>query len=54
MTPAKKKATAKTSVKFRDLRSKKNPKGGLGDETYKAQKQDGMLSAAVKTGSTHK
>jgi hypothetical protein len=29
MASAKKKATAKTVVKFRDLKSKKNPKGGL-------------------------
>jgi hypothetical protein len=30
MASAKKKPTAKTSVKFKDLRSKKNPKGGGG------------------------
>lgn len=29
MAPAKKKATARTTVRFRDLRSKRNPKGGL-------------------------
>jgi len=28
MPSAKKKATAKTAVKFRDLKAKKNPKGG--------------------------
>jgi hypothetical protein len=28
MSPAKKKASAKTAVKFKDLKSKKNPKGG--------------------------
>jgi hypothetical protein len=28
MTPAKKKATAKTKVKFKDLNPKKDPKGG--------------------------
>lgn len=28
MTPAKKKATAKTQVKFKDLNPKKDPKGG--------------------------
>jgi hypothetical protein len=29
MAPQKKKASAKTSVKFKDLTSKKNPKGGI-------------------------
>lgn len=29
MTPAKKKATAKPAMKFKDLKSKKNPKGGF-------------------------
>jgi hypothetical protein len=29
MASAKKKATAKTAVKFKDLHSKKNPKGGI-------------------------
>jgi hypothetical protein len=29
MAPAKKKATATTTVRFRDLRSKRHPKGGL-------------------------
>jgi hypothetical protein len=29
MTPAKKKATAKTQVKFKDLKPKKDPKGGI-------------------------
>jgi hypothetical protein len=28
MNPPKKKATAKPSIKFKDLRSKKDPKGG--------------------------
>jgi len=28
MASAKKKATAKSAVKFKDLKSKKNPKGG--------------------------
>jgi hypothetical protein len=30
MSPAKKKAAAKSQVKFKDLHSKKNPKGGVG------------------------
>jgi hypothetical protein len=38
MAPAKKKATARTAVRFRDLRSKRNPKGGI------------KLEARVKTG----
>jgi hypothetical protein len=29
MASSKKKATAKTSVKFKDLKSKRNPTGGL-------------------------
>jgi len=29
MKPSKKKASAKSSVKFKDLKAKKNPKGGL-------------------------
>jgi hypothetical protein len=29
MASPKKKATARTAVKFRDLKSKKNPKGGI-------------------------
>ena len=35
MASAKKKVTAKTAVKFRDLKSKKNPKGGASDAYVK-------------------
>lgn len=37
MASAKKKASAKTSVKFKDLRSKKNPKGGAVQMYVKSQ-----------------
>jgi hypothetical protein len=33
MASSKKKASAKSSVKFKDLKSKKNPKGGLKHKT---------------------
>jgi len=33
MASSKKKASAKSSIKFKDLKSKKNPKGGLKHKT---------------------
>jgi len=47
MPPTKKKATAKTSVKFRDLKSKKNPKGGGGADMF--TKLDGVKNEAKDT-----
>jgi hypothetical protein len=38
MKPAKKKASARPSVKFRDLKSNKNPKGGAVDAFLKLDK----------------
>jgi hypothetical protein len=38
MSSAKKKATAKSSAKFKDLKSKKNPKGGAVDAFIKTDK----------------
>jgi hypothetical protein len=35
MASPKKKATAKPSIKFKDLKTKKNPKGGAYDEALK-------------------
>jgi hypothetical protein len=37
MASSKKKAAAKTSVKFRDLKSKKSPKGGAFNAYMKSQ-----------------
>jgi hypothetical protein len=37
MASTKKKATAKTAVKFRDLKSNKNPKGGAVDAFMKVK-----------------
>jgi hypothetical protein len=47
MASAKKKATAKTAVKFRDLKSNKNPKGGAVDAFMKIKATD---SASPKLG----
>ncbi len=38
MASSKKKASAKTSVKFKDLKSKKNPKGGSLSWGFKGDK----------------
>jgi hypothetical protein len=50
MKPAKKIATAKGSVKFKDLQAKKNPKGGAltsGSDTLKIG-SDTLKSAFLK------
>lgn len=45
MASPKKKATAKPNVRFKDLKSKKNPKGGAFDAYVKIE---GMDSASPK------
>jgi hypothetical protein len=48
MASKKKKATAKTAAKFKDLKSKKNPKGGAFDAYLTAKRPSGKLAAWIE------
>jgi hypothetical protein len=49
MSSAKKKAKAKSAVKFKDLESKKSPKGGPIYITYSKSPTDSHKATAIET-----